>query len=85
VDRGQRRVILFRDVTCIVIGAIGLLEQMFIADIASPILVPAFVGLLLGPTGVALWAQRSSSGPNTIEPSSGGPPQPEPQPSSPQS
>lgn len=76
MDKSQRKVILWRDVTCIVIGAVGLLEQLFLADVASPILVPACLTLLLGPAGVALWAQRSNDGPSTIEPSSGQPPEP---------
>lgn len=82
MDKSQRRVILIRDVSCIAIGAVGMLEQTFVGPV-SPILVPAFLTLLLGPAGAALLAQRSSSGQNTIGQSSS-PPSAEPQPSSPQ-
>lgn len=70
MDRAQRRVILFRDVTCILVGATGFLHQVFVAPEANLILVTASVNFLLAPTGLALWAQRKSVGLNTTEPSS---------------
>lgn len=84
MDKYQRVVILVRDISCIVAGLVGLWAQTFKAEEPSGLLVPAFVGLLLGPAGAALWAQRSSGGPATIEPSSSEQPPQEPQPSSPQ-
>lgn len=80
MDKSQRRVILLRDVTCIAIGATGMLEQMFIGPV-SPILVPAFLAMLLGPAYWGLSAQRNNGGHGTIEPSSS-PPSGEQQPSS---
>jgi hypothetical protein len=65
-------VILLRDVTCIVIGATGMLEQMFIGPV-SPILVPAFLAMLLGPAYWGLWAQRKPDGQNITGPSSPSP------------
>jgi membrane protein DedA with SNARE-associated domain len=82
VDRNQRRVILARDITLIVIGAVGMLAQIFLAKEPNGLLISASVTLLLGPTGAALWAQRNNVGPSTIESSSSEPPSSEPQPSS---
>jgi uncharacterized membrane protein YfbV (UPF0208 family) len=75
----QRRVILFRDISCIVLGIFGLIWQTLMVDEASGALVSASVTLLLGPAGAALLAQRNSAGPSTIEPSTGSPPDPLPE------
>jgi hypothetical protein len=83
VDRTQRRIIIFRDLACIVGGLAGLYWQTVVEVEASVVLVPAFVSLILGPTGAALWAQRNSAGQNTTASSSGGQQPQEPQ-SSPQ-
>jgi hypothetical protein len=82
VDRTQRRVILFRDISCIVAGLVGLYQQTFMATEASVVLVPAFVSLILAPTAQAVWAQRNNVGQSTTGPSSSTPPQLEEQASS---
>lgn len=84
MDKNQRRVILSRDITLIIIGAVGMLSQMFVAEEPNGLIISASVTLLLGPTGVALWAQRNSVGQSTTASSSSEPPSPEPQSSSPQ-
>jgi hypothetical protein len=83
VDKAQRRVILFRDISCIVGGLVMLYQQTFVAVEASVVLVPAAVSLILAPTAQALLAQRNSAGPSTTEQSSSQVQPPEPQPSSP--
>lgn len=83
MDASQRRVILFRDITLVVIGAVGMLSQMFLAKEPNAALITGSVTLLLGPAGASLWAQRNNGGPSTIESSSSSPPSPEPQSSSP--
>lgn len=57
----------------ILVGAFVMLWQTVMTDEASPILVSGAVTLLLGPTGLALWAQRNNGGPSTTEPSSSEP------------
>lgn len=66
---------MFRDVTIIVVGALGFLQQVFIADEANLLVVTASVQLLLTPVGIAVWAQRKQLGQPTIGPSSEEPPQ----------
>lgn len=82
MDRTQRRIIIFRDVSCIFGGLLGLAHQTVVAAEASAVLVPAFVSLILYPAGVALWAQRNGAGQNTIERSSSEPPSSQGQPPS---
>ena len=64
--------IILQGVTCIAIGATGMLEQMFIGPV-SPVLVPAFLAMLLGPAYWGLLAQRKPDGPSTTESSSQSP------------
>lgn len=82
MDKAQRRVIIFRDICCILVGVTGLMQQTFIGPV-SPVLVPTFMGLLLGPAGFALWAQRNSGGLITTSSSSESPPEPSSLPQSP--
>lgn len=84
MDRTQRRVILFRDISCIFGGLVMLYQQTFIATEASVVLVPAAVSLILAPTAQALLAQRNGAGQNTTEQSSLPPSEQQPQASSPQ-
>jgi uncharacterized membrane protein YfbV (UPF0208 family) len=79
VDRAQRRTILFRDISCTVMGILGLVWQTVMVDEASGALVSASVSLLLAPTGAALWAQRNSAGQGTTGSSTGPPEQPLPE------
>lgn len=84
MDKTQRKVILFRDISCIVGGLVMLYQQTFVAAEASVVLVPAAVSLILAPTAQALLAQRNNGGQSTTEPSSTSPPPSQPEPSSPQ-